>query len=433
MPTDAAGSDGDEHPYRFTVGACALACALAPAYALRWHVGFYPSTRLEVAIVASLLVFAVEYLRDRRPLVWRNPLLVPTVLFVLAGAISVVVAPNRVAGLGLYRAYLLEPIAFGFVLLNVLRTPARALLVVGGLFAGATVAGLANSAVVAAGLATHTYEVTQSPPVVIYLTANAVALFVVPLVAVAGALALHARGPARTAGAAFFVVGTVVTFLSFSRGGYLAYAAVVLGLALSHRRRRLLLGLALVGAIGLALIPPIRTRVLIETQNVYGNTVVSRLDLWTATVGLLRQRPVQGAGLAGFPERIAPFFTHLHTPANFIDPHNIVLNFWVETGLLGLLSMAWIIGLGTVLSSRGWRQGAAPWRPYHLGVWLALVAVLVHGLVDVPYFKNDLSLEFWTLIAVTLAGLRWASSDVQPAPALRGARVPAPPSLQLPI
>jgi O-antigen ligase len=425
MPTDAAGTDGDEHPYRYTVAVCALACALTPAYTLRWHVGFYPSTLLEVAIVAAALVFAVEYLRDGRPLVWRNPLLIPTLLFILAGAISVVVAPNRVAGLGLYRAYLLEPIAFGFLLLNVLRTPARALLVVGGLFAGATAAGLANSAVVAAGLANHTYDVTQTPPVVVYLTANAVALFVVPLVAVAGALALHGRGPTRIVGTAFYAIGTVVTFLSFSRGGYLAYAAVVLGLALSHRRRLPLLGVAVVGAVGLALIPPIRTRVLIETQNVYGNTVASRIDLWTATAGLLRQRPLQGAGLAGFPERIVPFFTHLHTPANFIDPHNIVLNFWVETGLLGLLSMAWIIGSSIALSLRAWRRGGPAWRPYHLGILLALVAVLVHGMVDVPYFKNDLSLEFWTLVAVSLAGLQWGTAGAQPAPVQRGARAPA--------
>jgi O-antigen ligase len=425
MPTDGTGNDGDGHPYRYTVAVCALACALAPAYTVRWHVGFYPTTLLEVAIIVSVLVFLVEHLRNRPPLVWRSPLLVPTLLFVLAGAISVLVAPNRVAGLGLYRAYLLEPIAFGFVLLNVLRTPARALLVVSGLFAGAAAAGLANSVVVAAGLANHTYEVTQSPPVVVYLTANAVALFVVPLVAVAGALALHSRGVGRTVSAAFFAIGTVVTFLSFSRGGYLAYAAVVLGLALTHRRRLPLLGLALAGAVGLALIPPIRTRVLIQMQNVYGNTVVSRLDLWTATAGLLRQRPLQGAGLAGFPERIQPFFTHLHTPANFIDPHNIVLNFWVETGLLGLLSMGWIIGLGMALNSRGWRQATPVWQPYHLGVLLALVAVVVHGLVDVPYFKNDLSLEFWTLLAVGLAGLQWATAGVERAPSSRGTRAPA--------
>lgn len=364
---------------------------------------------LEDAIVLTVFNFLVEAFRNRTMFEVRSPFLWPAILFAIAGAIDVVAAPSITAGLGLYRAYLLEPMAFALVLANVLRDSRRAMLVVGGLMAGAAVAGVANSYVVLMGLIHHTYDVTQTPPVVIYLTANAVALYVVPLVGVAGALALHARQPERLFGAAFFVVGVVITVLSFSRGGYLALAAVIACLALSHRRRWVLLGAAVVVAAGLALIEPIRHRVIIETENVYGNTVQSRLDLWNAAIKLIEQRPLVGAGLSGFQQRVAPFLTNFHSSALFIDPHNIVLNFWVETGVLGVIAMAWIIGTGFWISWRGWREGSDGWRPFHLGVLLALVAVIVHGLVDVPYFKNDLSLEFWALLAITWAGRRWSS------------------------
>jgi O-antigen ligase len=396
-------------PYRVTTALCALTCALAPAYTVRWHVGFYPTTLLETAILVSLAAFAVETVRERRALVWRSPFLLPALLFLVAGAIAVATAPNRTAGLGLYRAYLVEPILFAFVLSNTIRYPRRALIVVGGLALGAAVAGLANSVVVLNGLVQHTYDVTQTPPVVIYSTANAVALFVGPIVAVAGSLALHGKGNERLGGIAFFVIGVVVMALSFSRGGYLALAAVVAGLALSHRRRLLLLGLVVLGAVGLVLVPPIRHRILIETQNVYGNTIFSRLDLWAAALKLIRDRPIFGAGLSGFQTRSAPYFSHANTTANFIDPHNIVLNFYVETGLLGLIAIVWIFVVGFHVSWRGWRRGAPEWRPYQLGVQLSLVAVVIHGLVDVPYFKNDLSLEFWTLLAITWAGTQWAA------------------------
>jgi len=310
----------------------------------------------------------------------------------------------------LYRAYIIEPIAFAFVLSNIIRTPRRAALVVGGLAAGATVAGLANSFVVLSGLIHHTYDVAVTPPVVIYSTANAVALYVVPIVAVAISLALYGNREERWVGAAFVVVGAVVTALSFSRGGYLALAAVVLGAVLLHRRRILMLGIAVVALVGFALIPPIRHRILIETQNVYGNTIQSRLDLWTAAIKLIEHRPFFGAGLSGFQQMSAPYYTHFHTLANFIDPHNIVLNFWVETGLLGLVAFTWIMVVAFRVSWRGWREGSDGWPPYHLGVLLALVAVVVHGMVDVPYFKNDLSLLFWTLIGLTWAGRVWADS-----------------------
>ena len=366
-------------------------------------------------------MFVVEFLRTREPLVWRNPFVLPALLFIAAGAIAVVAAPSRTAGLGLYRAYLLEPIAFGLVLTNVIRTPRRAMLVAAGLAAGASVAGLANSFVVLSGLVQHTYDVALTPPVVIYSTANAVALYAVPIVAVAISLALYGSREERWGGAVFVAIGTIVTALSFSRGGYLALAAVVFGAVLLHRRRLLLVGLAVLGLAGLALIPPIRHRILIETQNVYGNTIQSRIDLWSAAVKLIEHRPLFGSGLSGFQQMSAPYYTHFHTAANFIDPHNIVLNFWVETGLLGLVAFAWIMVVGFQVSWRGWRQGSAGWRAYHLGVLLALVAVVVHGLVDVPYFKNDLSLEFWALIGLTWAGRQWElageSHHAQSAPA----------------
>jgi O-antigen ligase len=378
---------------------------------VRWHLGFYPSTVLEDAVLASIVVFVWETVRGRLSVDWRSPFVWPALLFVVAGAIAVVTAPSFTAALGLYRAYLLEPIAFGLVLTNVLRTPLRAMLVAGGLMAGAAVAGLANSYVVLQGLIHHTYEVTQTPPVVIYSTANAIALYVVPLIAVAGSLALHARHRERLFGGAFVLLGLVITVLSFSRGGYLALAVVVAGLAISHRRRLPLLGLAALVVALLALVPPIRTRVLIETENVYGNTVQSRIDLWTGALKLIEQRPLFGAGLAGFQQRVAPFLTNFHSSATFIDPHNILLNFWVETGLLGVIAITWVFAVGFLISWRGWRRGTPGWRPFHLGVFLALAAVVVHGLVDVPYFKNDLSLEFWTLLAISWAGLRRPEGD----------------------
>jgi len=57
---------------------------------------------------------------------------------------------------------------------------------------------------------------------------------------------------------------------------------------------------------------------------------------------------------------------------------------------------------------RGWLRGAPEWRALSLGILLALLAIAVHGMVDTPYFKNDLSLEFWGLAA--LATTAWRAS-----------------------
>jgi hypothetical protein len=40
-----------------------------------------------------------------------------------------------------------------------------------------------------------------------------------------------------------------------------------------------------------------------------------------------------------------------------------------------------------------------------LALALAMLAIVIHGLVDVPYFKNDLAVLWWLIIAM-LASLK---------------------------
>jgi O-antigen ligase len=125
---------------------------------------------------------------------------------------------------------------------------------------------------------------------------------------------------------------------------------------------------------------------------------------------MLQHHVLFGAGLSGFAQTIAPYWNPTHID-RFIYPHNIVLTFWSETGLLGLAAFAWIMFTGFTMSWRGRRSGVSDWRPVQFGILLALVAVVVHGLVDVPYFKNDLALEFWALMGLVWAGNRWATKE----------------------
>ncbi len=375
---------------------------------MRWHYAFYPTTLLENAIAITLVAFVVESARARALPRWRTALTWPALLFAVAGALDVVFAPNRTAALGLYRAYIIEPILFAFVLVNVTTTARRALAVLAGLGVAGIWVAAPNIVTVLQALREHTYDVTQTPPVVIYTTANALALFLGPLIAVAAALVLHERErSARAGAAAFLVVAVPSMLLTFSRGGYLAMAGVAVGLALSHKRRWWLLAGAVIAGAAAAAIPPVFHRITLEFTNGNGTTLfgrAGRIELWKAALRMLRDNPIFGAGLSGYAEKVGPYWDANHRE-RFIDPHNILLNFWTETGILGVISFAWILVTGFRTTWRGWREAAGAWRPIELGVLLALVAVVVHGLVDVPYFKNDLSLEFWTLVAVACAGM----------------------------
>jgi len=396
-----------------TTAFAAVTCALAPAYVIRFRVGPLPTTLLEVSILVTIAVFAVELARARAPFQWNSPFTIPAALLLVAGAIGVAVSPEHAKGLGLYRAYILEPVAFFLVLGNALTNVQRARLVLLGVAAGGAAAGIANSVVVLNAVAHHTLNLALPPPVVIYNTPNAVALYLVPLIGLAGSLALYESDRrVRLLSAAFLVVFSGSTFLSLSRGGLLALTVVALLFAAINRRRLILLPAVIVIGVVAVLIPGISSRLAHEfNPSDPNNTFVSRAHLWQATLQMLRDHPVLGTGMYGFARSIQPYRGGVYEE-NLIYPHNLFLNFWTETGLLGLAAFAWLLVQTFRIGWRGWAAGALEWRPIQLGIVLAMVAVILHGMVDVPYFKNDLALEFWIFLGLAWAGTRQSRAEV---------------------
>ena len=394
--------------YQYSLLAATLAGALVPAYVIRWRVGPLPTTLLEVAILATIAVFAFETVQQRVPVEWRGPLTAPAILFVVAGAISVLVGADHRAALGLFRAYFLEPAAFFLIVAAVASTARRAGLILAGFAAGGTVVAVSNAVVVLNAVRHHVLDLMVTPPVVIYQTANAVSLYLIPLVAMAASILVHGRGRAeRWLSGLFLAVALPACLLSFSRGGYLALAAVGLGIAISHRWAKVLVPAAIVALLAVSQVPLIRQRIAYELHPLPGNTLDFRIRIWGQTLRMLSHHFVFGIGLGNYETAMGPFWQDL---PHVIYPHNIVLNFWAVTGLLGLAAFGWLTIRAFMLGWRGWRRHSADWRPYDLGVLLALVAMAVHGLVDVPFFKNDLSLEFWALLGILWAADRWSAA-----------------------
>ncbi len=398
----------DTGAYRFTLGCAAATCALTPAYNIRWHVGLYPTTLLEVAILLTIAAFLFEAWLGHRAMALRTPFTMPGLLFLAAGALSVGIASDHRAALGLFRAYLVEPFALFFVVGEVARTWRRASLILLGLGVAGAVVAVPNAVVVLNVIRQHTLNVAVAPPVVIYTTANALALFLVPLIAVAASIVVHARDRGdRIASGVFLLIALPATLLTFSRGGYLALLAIAIGLALTHRHRPILLLATVVAAVAVSRIPAVASRIGHEVDlNDPNNSLVQRFRLWGATLRMLRDHPVFGGGLSGFKHAVAPYRTATSAAEDVIYPHNIFLNSWTETGLFGVFAFAWLLVQAVRVSVEGWRHAQGVWRPLCLGVLLAMIGVVVHGLVDVPYWKNDLSVEFWVLLALTWAGLR---------------------------
>ncbi len=132
----------------------------------------------------------------------------------------------------------------------------------------------------------------------------------------------------------------------------------------------------------------------------------TRRDLWIGAWGLIQEQPILGQGLGAFrgaypayvnahPQDF-PYYVDLY---NALWPHQLYLAIWVESGGLALFGFLWLI----VAWAR--RQGQAYWKGRE---WIfaaslaAMLAIFLHGWVDTPYFKNDLSVLFWIVFLLPL-------------------------------
>jgi putative inorganic carbon (HCO3(-)) transporter len=376
-----------------------------PLYVVRWHVGPLPTTLLENLILLTGALYVLTLLRHHEPLPRRTPYDIPILFFVIAGVIGIFVAPDHRTALGVFRAYLLEPIAIFYVATAVLRSAAD--------FKPILVAGAASASVFSLIVVVTFVSVlvgghlnTSSAPGVFGINPNAVALYLEPIAAVALGFVLFAdsrTGRWMASAVLVFVLPALVCTLS--RGALLAGAVLAVVAVLSVRDLRLRLGLigaALIGALALSRVPFVAAR-LAHQFDPHQSTLVLRVAIWSFTLRMLRDRPLFGAGISGYQTVMAhyrPRYLHAEPYA-----HNIFLTTWSELGLLGLAAFV-VIFFG--LLWRAWRSlGSASemYRPLLWGIFGAWVVFGIHGLVDSPYWKNDLSLEFWIVAALEVVAI----------------------------
>jgi O-antigen ligase len=186
---------------------------------------------------------------------------------------------------------------------------------------------------------------------------------------------------------------------SFSKGAVMGAGAalVTLGVVL---RKRVLLALAL-AAVVLVVSVALLTRV--ERLNPLGGSSGARVELWQSAAAMLRDHPLLGVGLDQFytlrnqegSRYLAPEAA-LTSERYASHPHNFLLDIWLRMGLGGLLAFAALI---VQFIRRVWTIRDEQ-RVLVAGLTAALVAALVHGLVDNFYFVEDLAFVFWLHLAL---------------------------------
>lgn len=402
-----------------------LFVGLLPTYLIRFElfqIGKYPfpSTLLEITFGLLFLVWLVKYSRqdwqEITGTVKRHKLFFLAVaVFFVSSVISIFVSDMAFFSLGEWRAYFLEPMILFLIILGRKKTFKTNDLI--WVLAVSTLSISIFSVVqkfTGWGIATPEWANEATRRVTAFYTSpNAVGLYLAPILMLMFSViakpiksaeaipqkkgVLNFLGLLRHPATAGLLAMTILTVLALtftkSQGAWIAVGAGVLVLLFFIGYKKITIGLAIAGIIFSLIVPSVQEGVLFKDP-----AGKNRLRLWGYSWTFLKQNPknfMLGTGVRQFFRKIQKPYYDTKVMERLIYPHNIFLNFWTEIGLFGMLAIVFVLGYATYLSNKV-RQNN---RIIGAGLLAMITALVVHGLVDVPYFKNDLAFLFWILIA----------------------------------
>lgn len=250
--------------------------------------------------------------------------------------------------------------------------------------AGALVMAVGQIVVFMDALARHSVQIDNAPSF-LNTSANSVALFLEPPLAFAAGFALFpTTSKERWLGVASLSLLFVAMVLTLSRAAYGAMAVLAIVLVLSVPSRRMRIGV--VGALALILLVVLELPFISQRLNTLSHSIPLRLSIYNQALGMLSQRPILGAGISGFPIRVAPF----RPVGQEIElyPHDLWLTTWSELGLLGLISFAAIFFGLLWRGSRALTRAQDIYRPVIWGSVGALLGLSGPWAVRLPVLEE---------------------------------------------
>jgi len=230
---------------------------------------------------------------------------------------------------------------------------------------------------------------------------NYLAMFIVPtaLLAVGTNLKFKISNSKFWKGAFYLslVLPLLALYFSQSRAGWIAMVGAISVIGVIWLYRRLKSSTWQILLLISALILYSVFYILLFKYGLRGTDTI-RLQIYQYSWQMLKENWLFGLGAGNFQQTLAQMPLSDSFRQNALSyayhPHNLYLALWLNFGILGLVSF---IGLVAVFFRK------VLTRPGNLWLLAAMAAILIHGILDTTFFKNDLAVIFWLIISFAYA------------------------------
>ncbi len=372
-----------------------------PLYLVRTSFFGIPTTVLEIMILATAGGWAWYAQQHKIPVLYARPVFILGAGLVFLGAALSSFVTNVemfVSSFGAMRAFVAEPLIFAFIVGAAVK--ARVLSREKIVFAAVCSVFMVGVATMLGGtfgiFDWMTWDGRLRGP---FLSPNHLAMLLAPAIPLSGLLL--AKKTTHAGGVIIMVLLAILMFLTESLGAifgatvgiFVAWAFVG---AKRIPKKTVLIALAVIA--GGAAIFTLKAGLFLE--NIERSSIASRFMIWRAAVNILYDHPLWGIGVGTFQEYYLSYQKYFEPYLEWAvpQPHNILLATWLQVGLIGLVGFVIVIAAFFRQVWKGRNEQSK--KALYAALLGAIVAVLVHGLIDTPVWKNDLAVLFWSFLVL---------------------------------
>lgn len=391
---------------RSPVVSCALVLATLPWYPLRLVLSGVPFTLPELLMLSAIVMWAPYYRNLIRKIRKVETVHMLFFLTIIAIALTLVTRAQTGTSFGYARAFFGIPMVWYMGIIGWARTPQDIFRPTIGYLVGAAYVCILTLARFLTG--DYYLHFDGQVRATFFGNPNHLAAFLAPALILA--IGWHQR--TRQVLLVIFIILVALTFfLTLSKGATLGVGAAALYLVFAPRIHRIkqwipILIVSFLGiTIGVQLLFAVRSSFFLQAKEAtmaispvetIESSIGSRIAVYQTSTIMLDRSPIFGIGLANFRDEFKKLVSSASPEQDTAFAHNTFLDMWLQLGILGLfVFFVWILGAFRIPVDQK-VQGVV------FVFQAALLAKLVHGLVDSVFFKNDFS-----VVTIYLIGTLW--------------------------
>ncbi|MBU4370143.1 O-antigen ligase family protein [Patescibacteria group bacterium] len=391
-----------------------LILILIPTYQIKGIIYNIPVTFLELMILILVLIYCLKNIKRIKELIqnlkdWQWPILI----WLIIATLAIFISPDLRAGAGVWKAYFIEPILLLVIFLDLIKNKRDLKLILSAfIFSALTVSIYAlYQKFVSQGI--WSTEVWGQPQILritsFFPHPNFLGLYLGPLIILGLGQIFSFKNRKILVSSSILFFGICFLSLIFARSEAAILAVLIgllfIGLIIKSSQKYTLGILAII--LLLVFIFPVSRNYFFQKVGLQDLSGQLRFNIWQGAVDLIKEKPILGAGLDGY-ERLAfdyqkrfydPHTGELISVETHPYPHNLYLTLWLELGLLGLIVFIWML---IKFFKQGFKQLDKKNVIISTSIMAAMIVIIIHGLADTPYFKNDLSVLFWLIIGLEI-------------------------------